>query len=157
MELLISQSCFLSGALQCLMFSGESVLENEASEKKRKKKHKGDKPENNEKIARKNIELDNDTDMSDSKKSKKRKRKAHIKTTNNEEIEETEESRTNKDLNTGKLRHLESLKSELGLTEFKSVQAEKERLKEESNSKAKKAPEVVVFTSHKKKQKEVRV
>ena len=52
----------------------------------------------------------------------------------------------------GKLKHLNSIKCELGLTEFKNVQLDKE---ETVIEKSRKEPEVVVFTSHKKKQKQV--
>ena len=86
-----------------------------------------------------------------------RKRKKKKKHSENKDNTGTEEREHNSDTNpqSGKLKHLKSIKCDLGLTEFKNVHLEKDRVK--GDSKNKNEPEVVVFRSHKKKQTEVRI
>ena len=75
--------------------------------------------------------------------------------TNKDSLETKEihvDQHTDTNFQVGKLKHLNSIKCELGLTEFKHVQLDKE---DTVIKKGRKEPEVVVFTSHKKKQKQV--
>ena len=104
----------------------------------------------------KHTPTESENDSSLSKRRKKKKRKVHDNESSNKDSYETQQTSPDKEFTqSGKIRHIESIKNHLGLTEFKERQLEKEKVKERSDSGTKKAPEVVVFTSHKKKQREV--
>ena len=111
-------------------------------------------------------ESENDTSFS--KRRKKKKRKLHDSESCIKDESETQQTNSDKGFTwsgkidtdkeftqSGKIRHIESLKNELGLTEFKKSQLKREKVSEKSDLGTKNAPEVVVFASHKKKQREV--
>ena len=133
------------------------MLESSEKKHKKKKKHETDSLEADWNVSsNKNNPTESEKASSLNKRRKKKKRKLHESESCNTDSDETLQNNSNKVSQSGKIRHLESIKSDLGLTEFKSRQLEKERVKEGSKSRMKKEPEVVVFTSHKRKQREVR-
>ena len=133
-------------------FIGESVLENLEKKPKKKRKPKIEKSEElDEKKASKNSNTDLTTGSVGQRKRKKKKK--HMIETNKDSFETKEiDQHTDTNSQVGKLKHINSIKCELGLTEFKHVQLDKE---DTVIKKSRKEPEVVVFTSHKKKQKQV--
>lgn len=135
---------------------GESVLESSEKKHKRKKKHKLCNSETDQAVSsNKHTVKESENDSSLSKRRKKKKRKLHDNESSSKDLNGIQQTSPDKGLTqSGKIRHIESIKNHLGLTEFKERQLEKEKVKERSDTGTKKAPEVVVFTSHKKKQRE---